>query len=71
MYLKWQPIVFDQELPFQSFDNTFADVTKGSDIIGVDSDFYGCHMRLPFSMAAPRLPFFAALGGVITFKVPS
>ncbi|MEJ2660844.1 MAG: hypothetical protein P8Z73_08995, partial [Desulfobacteraceae bacterium] len=46
MYLEWQPLIFNQKFPFQSFDNTFADVTKGSDIIRIDLDFYGCQMRL-------------------------
>jgi hypothetical protein len=54
MYLKWQPIILDQELLFQSFDNTFADVAKGSDIIGIDFDPYGCHMRLHFFIAYVR-----------------
>jgi hypothetical protein len=43
MDLKGQPLFDDEEFLFQLVDNTFADIAKGSDIIGVNGDIDGFH----------------------------
>jgi hypothetical protein len=45
MDLIGQPFVGDGELLPQLFDNTFADVAVGSDVIRVDGDADGFHGR--------------------------
>jgi hypothetical protein len=48
MDLKWQPFLDDAKFLFQPFDNTFADVAEGSDIVGVDRYCYWVHPVLPY-----------------------
>ena len=43
MDFEWQPFINDCKFLFQFFDNTFADVTKGSDVVGIDSDLNWSH----------------------------
>ncbi len=43
MDFKRQPFIGDRKFLLQPFDNTFADITKGSDVVGIDSDFYRFH----------------------------
>ena len=43
MDFKGQPFIKDVKLLFQAFDNTFADIAKGSDIVGIDRYCYRTH----------------------------
>ena len=43
MDFKRQPFIDDCKFLFQPVDNTFADVTKGSDIVGINGHFYRIH----------------------------
>ena len=55
MDFKGQPLVDNCKFLLKSFDNTFADIAEGSDIVGIDGYFYRAHPFLLCNCAC--LPF--------------
>jgi hypothetical protein len=52
MDLHAPPFYLKIELLLQLFDDAFADVAEGSDVIGIDLNAYGHECRLVLSTAA-------------------
>lgn len=46
MDFKGQPFLDDREFLLQSFDNTFADIAEGSNVVGIDRYLHGVHSSL-------------------------
>lgn len=56
MDFKRQPFINDWKIPLQPFDNTFADIAEGSDIVGIDGHLDWVHPAL--LCGCNCLPFF-------------